>query len=187
VKDSRSAQRPGATPWSNDSQEMLLLTLLLSRYPDFAEVFELAGIALQYNRGINSLRRAGCVIHNLYWPKSTNGERRSQYRLIWCPAHLAPENHPATLGPRPNLPTKSTKAEPGLSATKTQIEHSRPLSFQPGPLQKAGIDPTAVSFRLDPAPAPNTKSRSSAEAPAPVQPPLFGPQRWVDPEEGSQR
>lgn len=176
-----------ATRWANNSQEMLLLTLLLSRYPDFAEVFELAAIALQYNRGINSLRRAGCVIRNLYWPKSANGERRSQYRLIWCPGHLAPENHPATLGPRPNLPTKSTKAEPGLPATKAQIEHSRPLSFQPGPLQKAGIDPTAVSFRLDPAPTADKKSRSNAGAAAPAQPPLFAPQRWADPEEESQR
>jgi len=166
---------------------MLLLTLLLSRHLDFVEVFELAAIALQYNRGINSLRRAGCVIHNLYWPKSANGERRSQYRLIWCPAHMAPENHPATLGPRPNLPTKSTKAEPGLPATKAQIEHSRPLSFQPGPLQKAGIDPTAVSFRLEPAPAPDTKSRSSAKAAPPVQPALFAPQRSFDPKEGGRR
>lgn len=140
----------GKTAWANDSQEMLALTLLLSRYPDFAEVFELAAIALQYNRALHSLRRAGCVIHNLYWPKSANGERRSQYRLIWCPVHLAPENHPATRGPRPTLSPKSTKAEPGLLATKSQIEQSRPLSFQRGPLQKAGIDPTAVSFRLAP-------------------------------------
>ena len=138
-----------AIPWANDSQEMLTLTLLLSRYPDFAEVFELAAIALQYNRALHSLRRAGCVIHNLYWPKSANGERRSQYRLIWCPAHLAPDNHPATRGPRPTLSMKRTKAEPGLRATKSQIEQSRPLSFQRGPLQKAGMDPTAVSFRLD--------------------------------------
>jgi hypothetical protein len=156
--------RPAATPWANDSQEMLTLTLLLSRYPDFAEVFELAAIALQYNRALHSLRRAGCVIHNLYWPKSANGERRSHYRLLWCPAHLAPENHPATRGPRPTLSMKSTKAEPGLRATKSQIEQSRPLSFQRGPLQKAGIDPTAVSFRLDPAAALGTKSRSSAQA-----------------------
>lgn len=141
--------KTAATGWANDSQEMLALTLLLSRYPDFVEVFELAGIALQYNRALHSLRGAGCVIHNLYWPKSANGERRSHYRLIWCPAHLAPENHPATRGPRPTLSTKSTKAEPGLRATKSQIEHSRSLSFQRGPLQKAGIDPTAVSFRLD--------------------------------------
>jgi hypothetical protein len=154
----------GSAPWANDSQEMLTLTLLLSRYPDFAEVFELAAIALQYNRALHSLRRAGCVIHNLYWPKSASGERRSHYRLIWCPAHLAPENHPATRGPRPTLLTKSTKAEPGLRATKSQIEQSRPLSFQRGPLQKAGIDPTAVSFRLDPATAIGTKSRSSAQA-----------------------
>jgi len=182
-------KQSGATakPWANDSQEMLILSLLLSRYPDFAEVFELAAIALQYNRGINSLRRAGCVIHNLYWSKSAKGERRSQYRLIWCPAHLSPENHPATLGPRPNLPTKSTKAEPGLPATKTQIEHSRPLSFQPGPLQKAGIDPAAVTFRLGPVPDPDTKSRSSAKAAAPVQPPLFAPQRSLDPKEGGRR
>jgi hypothetical protein len=136
-------------------------------------------------RALRSLRRAGCVIHNLYWPKAANGERRSQYRLIWCPSHLAPENHPATLGPRPNLPTKSTKAQPGLPATKAQIEHSRSLSFQPGPLEKAGIDPTAVSFRLDPA-APNRKSRS-AEVAAPIQPPLFAPQRSIDPKEGSRR
>jgi hypothetical protein len=176
-----------ATPWSNDSQEMLALTLLLSRYPDFVEVFELAAIALQYNRALHSLRRAGCVIHNLYWPKSANGERRSQYRLIWCPSYLAPKSHPATLGPRPNLPTKSTKAEPGLPATKTQIEHSRPLSFQPGPLQKAGMDPMAASFRLDPGPAPDSKSRSSAETAVPVQPRLFPPQRSADAKEGSQR
>jgi hypothetical protein len=175
-----------ARPWSNDSQEMLLRTLLLSRHPDFAEVFELAAIALQYNRGINSLRRAGCVIHNLYWPKSANCERRSLYRLVWCPAYLAPENHPATLGPCPNLPPKSTRAEPGLPATKMQIENSRPLSFQAGPLQKACIDPTAVSFRLDTAPALDTKSRGNAET-APAQSLLFAPQRWVDPEEGSQR
>jgi hypothetical protein len=176
-----------ATRWANNSQEMLLLTLLLSRYPDFAEVFELAAIALQYNRGINSLRRAGCVIHNVYWPKSANGERRSQYRLIWCPAHLAPENHPATLGLRPNLPTKSTKAEPGLLATKTQIEHSRPFSFQLGPLQKAGVDPAAVSFRVAPAPAPDAKISSNAELAAPVQPLLFASRCWVDPEEGGGR
>ena len=156
--------KTAATAWANDSQEMLALTLLLSRYPDFVEVFELAAIALQYNRALHSLRRAGCVIHNLYWPKSANGERRSQYRLIWCPVHLAPENHPATHGPRPTLSPKSTKAEPGLLATKSQIEQSRPLSFQPGPLQKAGIDPTAVSFRLNPETALGTKSRGSAQA-----------------------
>jgi hypothetical protein len=180
VKDAQAL----ATSWSNDSQEMLALTLLLSRHPDFVEVFELSAIALQYNRALHSLRRAGCVIHNLYWPNSTNGERRSQYRLIWCPAHLAPENHPATLGPRPNLPTKSTKATPGLSATKTQIEASRPLSFQRGPFEKAGIDPSAVSFCLNPASVADTKRRTSAAMPSPDQAPLFGPQRWVDPEEG---
>ena len=156
--------KAGATPWASDSQEMLTLTLLLSRFPDFVEVFELAAIALQYNRALHSLRRAGCVIHNLYWPKSANGERRSHYRLIWCPAHLAPENHPATRGPRPTMSPKSTKAEPGLRATKSQIEQSRPLSFQRGPLQKAGLDPTAVSFRLNPETALGTKSRGSAQA-----------------------
>lgn len=156
--------KAAATPWSNHSQEMLTLTLLLSRYPDFVEVFELAPIALPYNRALHSLRRAGCVIHNLYWPKSANGERRSQYRLIWCPSHLAPENHLATRGPRPTLSMKSTTAEPGLRATKSQIEQSRPLSFQRGPLQKAGIVTTAVSFRLDPATALGTKSRCSALA-----------------------
>jgi hypothetical protein len=66
-------------------------------------------------------------------------------------------------------------------------ERSRSLSFQPGPLQKAVIDPTAVTFRLDPAPTSDTKSRSSAEAAAPVQPPLFAPQRSLDPKEGSRR
>jgi hypothetical protein len=173
--------RAAAIPWANDSQEMLTLTLLLSRYPDFAEVFELAAIALQYNRALHSLRRAGCVIHNLYWPKSANGERRSHYRLLWCPAHLAPENHPATRGPRPTLSTKSTKAEPGLRATKSQIEQSRPLSFQRGPLQKAGIDPTAVSSRLDPATALGTKRRSSTQASSSF--PEFGnlaPERYGD-------
>ncbi len=47
--------RAATTPWANDSREMLTLTLLLSRYPDFAEVFELAAIALQYNRALHSL------------------------------------------------------------------------------------------------------------------------------------
>jgi|SRR5580704_6445346 hypothetical protein len=37
------------------------------------------------------------------------------------------------------------------------------------------------------APDPDTKSRSSAKAAAPVQPPLFAPQRSVDPKEGSRR
>jgi hypothetical protein len=48
------------------------------------------------------------------------------------------------------------------------------------------LDPAVVSFRLDPTPTPDTKSRSSAKATAPVQPPLFAPQRSVDPKnEGS--
>jgi hypothetical protein len=66
-----------------------------------------------------------------------------------------------------------------------RLRLSRPLSFQRGPLQEAGIDPTAVSFRLDPEPALATKSRSSTSSA--VQPALFEPQRWLDPEERSRR
>lgn len=36
-----------ATPWSNDSQEILLLTLLLSRYRNFVALFERAAAPTQ--------------------------------------------------------------------------------------------------------------------------------------------
>src|SRR5580704_1992441 len=115
-------QRTKTAPWSDDSQEMLILMLLLSRYPDSVEVYELSAIALQYNRAMKALRDAGCVIPNSFFRASATGERRSRYRLVWCPAHFAPENHSATRGPRPEIPVKRTKAENNLKATKAQIE-----------------------------------------------------------------
>jgi hypothetical protein len=130
---------------------MLILMLLLGRYPDSVEVYELSAIALQYNRAMKALRDAGCVIPNSFFRVSAAGERRSRYRLVWCPAHLAPENHPAARGPRPEIPVKRTKAEYNLKATKAQIERSRTLSLRLGPGGAAAtvehdVDP--ITFRL---------------------------------------
>lgn len=158
-----NSQVPSERRWANDSQEALILALLLSRYPEPVEVFELAAIALQYNRALKTLRTMGCVIPNSFFRVSAAGERRSRYRLVWCPAELAPEGHPATRGSRPEMPPRSTKPEPHLPATKAQIERSRTLSFKALPDQKFGgrtSDSDALTFRraIDDSPAPSTPS-----------------------------